>query len=247
MTSSAALTAAKAAAAATASDLEAIAHRLEVATAAHAETSAELSAILAADAAGEAEAVAHDVAVLRSELDLRASRLAALKANLASATEAERQAGFRLRAETLKASESILSTAAVDALVAAASEDVAAILRELAAKLSAGNEANAAAIHEARELSRVGAVSEGLQVSGVTQSPVVSINGSQIVDFINVTFQLAAVGEKAAATVKEELLAPARAARIAKETAEAERDARFKADLRAQMERNGQRIDTSAL
>ena len=117
----AALTAAKAAATDTAADLEAIAHGLDVATAVHAETSAELSAVLAADAAGEAVAVAHDVAVLRSELDLRASRVAALKANHASATAANTQAGFRLRAETLKASKSILSTTAVDVPVEAAS------------------------------------------------------------------------------------------------------------------------------
>lgn len=247
MTSSAALTAAKAAATATAADLESIAHRLEVANAAHAETSAELTAVLAADAAGEAEAVAHDVAVLRAELDLRASRVAALKHNHARAIEADRQAGFRLRAETLKADKSTLSTTAVDALVAAASEDVAAILRELGARLSAGNEANGVAITEALELNKVGALGEGLQVSGNTQNPAVSVNGSQLVDFINVTFQLEAVGKKAAAVVKEELLAPARAVRIAKEAADAERDARYKADLRAMQERNTTRVDVTAL
>lgn len=247
MTSSAALTAAKAAAAATTADLEAIGHRLEVATTAHAETSVELSAILAADAAGEAVAVAHDVAVLRSELDLRASRVAALKANQASATAATTQAGFRLRAETLKASKSILSTTAVDALVEAAGNEVAAILRKLGATLTEGNEANAAAIAEALELNRAGAMGEGLQVSGATQNPTVSVNGSQLVDFINVTYRLEAVGKAAAAVVKEELLAPARAARIAKEISEAERDARYKADLRAAIERNTTRVDLSAL
>ncbi|WP_104172565.1 hypothetical protein [Arthrobacter sp. Y81] len=243
----AALTAAKAAATATAADLEAIGHRLEVATAAHAETSAELSAILAADAAGEAEAVAHDVAVLRSELDLRASRVAALKANHAKATDANTQAGFRLRAERLKASKSILPTKAVDALVEAASGEVEDILRTLAAKLSEGNEANAAAINEALELSRTGYTGEGLQVSGATQNPTVSVNGSQLVDFINVTSRLEAVGKVAAFTVKEELLAPARAARAAKEAADAVRDAKYKADLRAMHDRNTTRVDLSAL
>lgn len=243
----AALTAAKAAATATAADLEAIAHRLGAATAALAETTAELSAILAADAAGEAEAVAHDVAVLRSELDLRASRLTALKANHASATAANAQAGFRLRAETLKASKSILSTTSVDALVEAASHEVAAILRKLGAALTEGNEANAGAITEALDLNRAGAVVPGLQVSGVTQNPTVSINGSQLVDFINVTYRLEAVGKTAAAVVKDELLAPARAARIAKEVAETERDARYKADLRAMQNRNLARVDLSAL
>lgn len=247
MTSSAALTAAKAAAAATSADLEAIAHRLETATAAHAETAAELDAVLAADAAGEAEAVAHDVAVLRAELDLRASRLAALKNHHARAAEANRQAGFRLRSETLKADKSILSTAAVDALVATATEEVAGILRKLGGTLTEGNAANAAAISEAFELSKVGAVGAGLQVSGATQSPTVSINGSQLVDYINITSRLEAVGERAAAIVKDELLEPARAARRAKEAAEAERDARYKADLRAYQERNEARIDVTAL
>lgn len=247
MTSSAALTAAKAAASATAADLEAIAHRLETATAAHAETAAELSAVLAADAAGEAEAVAHDVAVLRSELDLRASRVAALQANHSKAVEANTQAGFRLRAETLKASKSTLSTTAVDALVEAASDEVAGILRALAAKLSDANEANAAAINEALELSRAGFTGEGLQVSGATQNPTVSVNGSQLVDFINVTYRLDSVGKTAAAAVKAELAAPREAARAAKFAAEAERDAKYKADLRAAMERNTTRVDLSAL
>ncbi|MFF2245155.1 hypothetical protein ACFVTM_13355 [Arthrobacter sp. NPDC058130] len=243
----AALTAAKAAATATAADLEAIAHRLEVAAADHAETSAELSAVLAADAAGEAVAVAHDVAVLRSELDLRASRVTALKANLASATEANRQAGFRLRAETLKADKSILSTTAVDALVEAASAEVAAILRKLGATLTRGNEANAAAITEALDLSLAGVLGEGLQVSGRTQAPTVAVNGSQLVDSISVTARLEAVGKVAAFTVTEELLEPARAARRAKEAADAERDAKYKADLRAMQERNTTRVDVSAL
>jgi hypothetical protein len=247
MTTSAALTAAKAAAAATSADLEAVAHRLDTAIAAHAETSAELEAVLAADAAGETEAVAHDVAVLRSELDLRASRVAALKHNHAKATEANRQAGFRLRAETLKANKSTLSTTAVDALVEAAGNDVAGILRTLAAKLSDGNEANTAAISEALELNRADFRCEGLQVSGATQNPTVSVNGSQLVDFINVTYRLDSVGQAAAAAIKAELAAPREAARAAKEIAETERDARYKADLRAAMERNGQRIDLSAL
>lgn len=124
MTSSTTLTDAKAAARATAADLEAVAHKLDAAAAAHAETSAELSVILAADAAVEAVAVAHDLAVLRSKLDLGASRVAALQAQRASATDANTQAGFRLRAETLKADKSILSTTAVDALVEAASSEV---------------------------------------------------------------------------------------------------------------------------
>lgn len=246
MTSSA-LTAAKAAAVATAADLEAIAHRLELAAAAHAETSAELSAVLAADAAGEAVAVAHDVAVLRSELDLRASRVAALKANHASAAAANTQAGFRLRAETLKADKSILSTTSVDALVEDASKAVAVILRKLGATLTAGNEANAAALAEAKALNEAGALGQGLQVSGATQAPTLSVNGAQLVDFINITARLEAVGNAAAFTVKEELLAPARAVRAAKESAEAERDAKYKADLRAMAERNATRIDVSAL
>jgi hypothetical protein len=220
---------------------------LEAATAAHAETSSELSAILAADAAGEAEAVAHDVAVLRSELDLRASRVAALKANLAGATAANTQAGFRLRAETLKASKSILSTAAVDALVKTASNEVATTLRKLAATLAAGNEANGAALAEAKALNEAGFRTAGLQVSGVSMYPTVTVNDVQLVDFINVTSRLEAVGQTAAAVVKEELLAPARAARAAKFAAETERDARYKEDLRAMQGRNITRVDLSAL
>lgn len=246
MTASA-LTAAKAAATATAADLEAISHRLEVATAAHAETSGELSTVLAADAAGEAVAVAHDVAVLRSELDLRASRVTALKATLASAADANRQAGFRLRAETLKADKAILSTAAVDSLVEDAGAAVAAILRKLGATLTAGNEANAAALAEAKALNEAGALGQGLQVSGATQAPTLSVNGAQLVDFINITARLEAVGKVAAFTVTEELRAPARAARAAKEAADLARDAKYKEDLRATLERNVTRIDLTAL
>lgn len=246
MTSSA-LTAAKAAATATAADLEAVAHKLDVATAAHAETSAELSTVLAKDAAGEAVAVAHDVAVLRSELDLRASRAAALKANLASVTAANTQASFRLRAETLKADRSILSVSAVDALVTAASNEVAGILRRLGATLTEGNEANGAALAEAKSLNEAGFRVDGIQISGVNMYPTVAVNHVQLVDYINITSRLEAVGKDAAAMVKEELLAPARAARIAKELAETERDARYKADLRDVQARNTTRVDMSSL
>lgn len=246
MTTSA-LTIAKASVTATAADLEGVRNRLALAKAAYTSTAAELASIVAADSAGEAEAAPAEVATLRADVGLKAARLDALEANLVSASEAHRKAGFLLRSETLKASKSILSTTAVDALVEAASHEVAAILRKLGATLTEGNEANAAALSEAKALNEAGALGQGLQVSGTTQAPTLSVNGSQLVDFINVTYRLEAVGQTAAAVVKEELLAPARAARIAKEVAETERDAKYKADLRAMQNRNIARVDLSAL
>jgi hypothetical protein len=67
---------------------------------------------------------------------------------------------------------------------------------------------------------------DGIQVSGVNMYQTVAVNHVQLVDYINVTSRLEAVGQTAAAVVKEELLAPARAARMAQESAEAERDAK---------------------
>lgn len=245
MTTSA-LTIAKASVTA-AADLESVRNRLALAKAAHASTAAELASIVAADSAGEADAAPAEVATLRADVGLKAARVDALESNLASASEANRQAGFRLRAETLKADKAILSTGAVDALVEDASKAVAVVLRKLAATLTEGNEANAAALAEAKALNEAGFRIAGIQVSGVTMAPTVAVNDVQLVDFINVTSRLQAVGQDAAAVVVDELLAPARAARAAKDAAEAERDAKYKADLRAAMERNSARIDVSAL
>lgn len=248
MTSSSALTAAKAAAIATAADLAATSQRLEAATVAHSETSAELTAVLAADAAGEAEAVAHDVAVLRSELDLRASRFAALKANHAKAAEADRKAVLTLRVETLKASSEIMSDSSVASLLEAAQVEVQTTLTKLGESLRKGLEGNLAALEEVRQLDAEGvARPNGLVIFGDIANQVFVIDGQQFFRTLSVSYLMGSVSEKAVSATKEELLAPARAARRAKEAVEVARDARYKADLRAQMERNEQRIDPAAL
>lgn len=238
------LTAARAAAKATAEELEAIQHKLATARACHSESVASLASVLAADAAGEAMAVPVDVATLRADGELKANRVAALVAAEESAGQAARVASHKLRAESLKASTSALSTSAADGLVDAARVEVEAVLRRLAGRLEKGAEGNLRALEEARQLDAEGGLRvNGLSLSGAVGEQTLVIDGSRFVGYVGTVGHLDRVGRDALTTIKDELLAPARAALAAKEAEKTRRHDAYMADMRAMEERNTKRID----
>lgn len=248
MTSTSALTIAKASVKAAAGSLEDVLNRLALVKAAHAATAAQLAAIVAADTAGEADAAPAEVSTLRADVDLKAARVEALEADAKSAVAAHRVAVLKLRAETLKSSPNTLSQQAVDGLVDAARMEVQGVLRKLAEVLQEGADSNLEALEEARQLDAEGAARiSGLSISGDIGNQTLVVDGQRFVSHLNIAFLLASVGTKATAGVNEELAAPRQAERAAKFAAEAERDAKHAADRQAYAARNEQRIDQSAL